>query len=95
MSKAQYYEYRCYKAYESFFLFALSTADRRIIYAEVVNSGSMSDSTLFERRKLRSILSGDTWFGTKVPSIFHDGIEIRLYLIGDCEFSLSEFGMRT
>lgn len=76
-------------------LFALSTADRRFIYADVGNPGVLGDSTLFERSHLKSVLTTGEWCGETVPSLYIDGIEVRPYVISDCAFSLPKHVMKT
>lgn len=49
--KEQNYEYRCYKGFESVVLFALSMANRRIIYADVGLLGVLGDGTIRQKSK--------------------------------------------
>eukprot|EP00171_Calliarthron_tuberculosum_P005587 IDg5587t1 len=93
--RSQFYEYRCYKGFESIIIFALASSDRRIIYADIGNPGVLSDSTLYERSTLRFMLSTGQWCGADIPSLFIDGIEIRPYIMGDGAFSLSSQVMKT
>lgn len=92
---SQFYEYRCYKGFESVIIFALASADRRIIYADIGSPGVMSDSTLYERSNLRKMMDSGQWCGSDIPSLFIDGIEVRPYIMGDGAFTLSSQLMKT
>ena len=67
--KHLYYEYRCYNGYKSIVLFALSSSDRRIIYADVGQPGVLGDSMNFEQSKLYELLQACGWSGASVPSL--------------------------
>ena len=75
--KEQYYEYRNYKRFQSLVLFALSTANRRIIYADVGHSGVLGDSTIFQRSRLRTVMTREEWPSSHIPSLYIGDIEVR------------------
>ena len=91
---SQYYEYRCYKGFESLVLFAVSSADRKIIYADVGQPGVLGDSTIFERSVLHQMITSGKWLAN-IPSLYIGDIEVRPYLLGDCAFSLAKHMMKT
>lgn len=91
----QFYEYRCYKGFQSIVVLALSSADRRIIYAYVGNPGVMSDSTLYERSKLHHLIQSGMWCGQDIPSMKIGGVDIRPYIMGDGAFALTPRLMKT
>eukprot|EP00171_Calliarthron_tuberculosum_P002949 IDg2949t1 len=93
--KSQHYEYRCYKGFESIVVLALSTAGRRIIYADVGNPGVHSDSTIFDRSRLKGLLSSGKWCCPDFPSLLIGIIEVRPYIMGDGAFKLSPSVMKT
>lgn len=76
---AKYYEYRCYKGFESMILFSLVSSDRTIIYADVGSPGILSDSTLFDRSKLRCIMESGTWPSSGTPPLKIGYIVVRPY----------------
>eukprot|EP00171_Calliarthron_tuberculosum_P003968 IDg3968t1 len=92
---SQFYEYRCYKGFESLILFALSSADRRIIYADIGAPGVLGDSTLFDRSKLKQKLFSRQWPGYFVPLLSIGDITVAPYIMGDGAFSLSKHVMKT
>lgn len=93
--KDQFYEYRCYKGFESIIVFALSSADRRILYADVGNPGVMSDSTLYERSRIHHLIHSGKWCRASVPSFTISGTETRPYIMGDSAVALSPKLMKT
>lgn len=55
----------------------------------------MSDSTLFERSKLKEKLFSNQWPGHIVSPLRIGNVEIEPYIMGDGAFSLSKHDMKT
>lgn len=73
----------------------MASADRRFLYADVGYPGVLSDSTIFERSKLREMIHSEQWPGPIVPTLQVGSVGIRPYIIGDGAFSLSKYMMKT
>lgn len=91
----QFYEYRCYKGYTSVVIFAVATANRRFIYADIGRPGVLGDSTIYSRSSLKRNIDDKTWLGDGIPDLVISGIPVRPYLVGDCAFTLDKNMMKT
>lgn len=91
----QYFEYRCYKGYPSFVLFAVCSADRRVTYAQIGKPGVLGDATLLEQSTLLTNIQSNKWLGTDIPSLRIGDVDVRPYLLGDCAFRLTPYMMRS
>ena len=88
--REQYYEYRCYKGFESIVLFVLSAANRGILYADIGYPGALRDSTILQKSELYTLLTSDEWLCPYIPSLQIRDMEIRPYVLCDCAFTLSK-----
>lgn len=91
----QFYEYRCYQEYPGVVIFAVVTANRRFIYADVEQSGILGDFTIHERRTLKSNIQLSKWVVAAIPDLFVSRVPISPYLIGDYAFKLNINMMKT
>lgn len=92
---AQFYAYRCYKGFTSVVLFGVADSRRKFIYVDVCLPGVLSDSTLWQMSRLRSLITSGEWLGADIPSLTIGDVDIRPYLIGDCAFRLTRHMMTT
>ena len=93
--KSKKFEYRCYKGYSSVVLFGVCDSSRKFTYADVGLPGVLSDSSIYERSRLRTLINRKQWPPAHCPSLQIGNVSVKPYLIGDCAFSLEEHMMKT
>ncbi len=63
-------------------IFAVASANRKFIYADVGRPGVLGDATIFERSTLSKISTQEKWLSGDIPPLNVGNIEVRPYLMG-------------
>lgn len=74
----QFYEYCCCHSIVA--IFAVLTANRTFIYADVGRPGILEDSTIHEWSMSKSNINTGKWLGAAIPDLVLSNIPFRLYL---------------
>ena len=86
----QRYERRRYKGYPSAVAFAVASADRRFLYADIGSPDVLGDSTIFDRSSLKSCIAGLDIAPMRVGDVL-----VWPCFLGDCAFCLGKRMMKS